>query len=196
MSYRESKTIDEQQSIIVIRLRQLRKLKNESQEELAEAIDEKKATIQNIEQSKSKLSLELAGKIARHYHVSTDYICGLADDGTSAQNTLDTLCEYVSIERRKLIFGDAASHEIPFISINASFFNYLKNKTEAEQLRKKGVPDKVIDAWIREEKQKTEAVLLDETEKDEYALLSQLYITDENVLRLLENAYNECGGKE
>ena len=71
MSYRESKTIDEQQSIIVIRLRQLRKLKNESQEELAEAIDEKKATIQNIEQSKSKLSLELAGKIARHYHVIT-----------------------------------------------------------------------------------------------------------------------------
>ena len=196
MSYRESKTIDEQQSIIVIRLRQLRKLKNESQEELAEAIGEKKATIQNIEQSKSKLSLELAGKIARHYHVSTDYICGLIDDGTSARNTLDMLCEYVSIERRKLIFGDAASHEIPFISINASFFNYLKNKTEAEQLRKKGVPNKVIDAWIREEKQKTEAALVDETEKDEYALLSQLYITDENVLRLLENAYNECGGKE
>lgn len=196
MSYRNSKTIDEQQSIIIIRLRQLRKLKNESQAELAEAIGEKKGTIQNIEQSKGKLSLELAGKIARHYHVSTDYICGLADDGTSAQNTLDMLCKYVSIERRKLVLGDAASHEIPFISINASFFNYLKNKTEAEQLRKKGVPNKVIDAWIREEKQKTVVALLDETEKDEYALLSQLYITDENVLRLLENAYNECGGKE
>ena len=51
MSYRESNTIDEQQSIIVIRLRQLRKLKNESQEELAGAIGEKKATIQNIEQT-------------------------------------------------------------------------------------------------------------------------------------------------
>ena len=57
MSYRESKTIDEQQSIIVIRLRQLRKLKNESQEELAEAIDEKRPPFRILSRARANFHL-------------------------------------------------------------------------------------------------------------------------------------------
>lgn len=194
MSYRKNKDVDEQLDIIIIRLRKLRERENESQEELAKAVDVTKSIIQNIEQNKSKLSLELARKIAKHYNVSTDYICGITNDMVAPRNILDMFCDYLSITQHhvKMKFP----HEIPFISINKPLFDYLKIQDKAEQLKKQGVSDEVIDAWVRKEK-KSSVNYLQETGDNivKYALLSDRDIASDEVMALLEKAYNESAGE-
>lgn len=190
MSFRKNKESSEERSIIVVRLRKLREIHNESQEQLAEAIHVPKSKIQNIEQSKSELSLKLAGKIAKHYNVSTDYICGMTDDLVAPRNILDTLCDYISITQHSMRMQ--IPHEVPFISISKPLYKYLKIRDKAQQLKEQGVPDEVIDAWVGQEKQKAADSLQKATDDIvNYALLSDRDIASDEVMALLEKSFNE-----
>lgn len=194
MSYRKNNGIDEQVDIIIVRLRKLRERENESQGNLAAAIGVPTSTISNIEQSKTKLPLALAGKIAKHYHVSTDYICGITDDMVAPRNILDMFCDYLSLSQYH--FKMQFPHEIPIISINKSLFDYLKTHVKAEQLKKQGVPAEVIDAWLKQEKEKAVNHLQEPGDNAvKYALLSERDITSDEVMSLLEKAYNESAGE-
>lgn len=194
MSFRKEKEADEQIDISVIRLRKLRERDDESQEELAQAIAVSKSTISNIEQSKGKFTIQLARKIAEHYKVSVDYICGLTDDTEISRNILDELCDYLSLSQHhiKMQFP----HEIPFLSMNKALFDYLKIQNEAKQLKERNVPDNVIDAWLKQVKIDTKSCLQKgDNNTIEYALLSACDIASDEIMALLEKSYNEKAGE-
>lgn len=191
MSYRHSKSKSEELSEYAMRIKRLREEHNESQEELANAIYCTKFTIANIEQGKSSPSLETVKKIAQHYNVSTDFICGLSDNVTISTNVLETLCRYISLEIRRMSMSQ--SHEIPFISISKNFFDYLDALAKSEQF-KKNVPDEVINAWLEKEAEKAKISLRGEkNDTVRYALLCDRYISSDEVMALLEKTYRESG---
>ncbi len=194
MSYRDVKSKDESFSEVVKRIKKLRELNNESQEELAKAVNMTKYTIANIEQGKTNLSLETAMLIAGHYHVSVDYICGMGNDMTVANDVLDTLCRYVMISTRTMHMRQA--HKVPFLSINKSLFDYLNVLDKAEQFKKDNVADELISAWLEKEKEKTLHLFQRESKDSfvEYALLSQRDIASDEVMELLENTYRDSSG--
>lgn len=194
MGYRDSKSKDENLGEIPKRIKKLRQINDETQSELATAINTTKSTIANIEQGKSDPSLETAKNIALHYKVSVDYICGLSADMAIPSSTLDTLCRYISLDTP--IRTVSQSHTIPVISVRKCFLEYLKVLNRAEQLKKGGVPDEVLDAWLEKETEKAKDLLRNENPNIKYALLTTRYITSDDVLALLERAYNESSGED
>lgn len=197
MSCRHTKNTDENLGIVAQRIKKLRETADETQDKLAKAINVSKNMIANIEQDKSAPSLETAKNIALHYKVSVDYICGLSEDMAVSSSTLDTLCRYISLDTRCMTL--AQSHTIPFIFIRKCFFEYLRVLNRAEQLKKDGVPDEVIDAWLEKETEKAKNLLRIENTNDstvKYALLSNRCITSPEVQELLERAYNESLGED
>lgn len=195
MSCRHSEIKGEELSEVVKRIKKLRERDNETQEELAIAIGCTKAAISNIEQGKSNPSLETVKKIALHYKVSIDFICGLYDDMTIPSNVLDSLLRYISLEIRPIRFSQA--HQIPVISINKGLFDYLNVLVRAKQLLNKGVPDDVINGWLEKEADKAKNFLRDEKGGTvEYALLTKRYIASDKVLSLLENVFDESVGDD
>lgn len=194
MSYRKEKEADEQFDISIIRLRKLRERDNESQDELATAIDVSKSTISNIEQGRGKFTVELVRKIAKHYKVSADYICGLTDDAEISRNILDALCDYLSLSQHhiKMQFP----HEIPFLSMNKALFEYLRAQDEARQLKERNVPDDVIGSWLKEVKTATKRCLQKRDNNIvEYALLSACDMASDEIMTLLEKSYNKNAGE-
>ena len=194
MSYRDVKSKDESFSEVVKRIKKLREVNNESQEELAKAVNTTKYTIANIEQGKTNLALETAMLIARHYNVSIDYICGMGNDMTVPNNVLDTLCRYIMISTHTTHMKQA--HKIPFISINKSLFDYLNVLDRAAQFKKDNVDDELISAWLEKEREKTLNFFQRESKEPfvEYALLSQRDIASDEVMELIENTYRESTG--
>ncbi len=194
MSYRDVKSKDESFSEVVKRIKKLREVNNESQEELAKAVNTTKYTIANIEQGKTNLALETAMLIARHYNVSIDYICGMGNDMTVPNNVLDTLCRYIMISAHTTHMKQA--HKIPFISINKSLFDYLNVLDRAAQFKKDNVDDELISAWLEKEREKTLNFFQRESKEPfvEYALLSQRDIASDEVMELIENTYRESTG--
>ena len=66
------------------RLKQLRKSRKMTQQELAEAVNIPKRTIQRLENSESQISMGKAKKLAEYFGVSVGYLLGLdtpANDG-------------------------------------------------------------------------------------------------------------------
>jgi transcriptional regulator with XRE-family HTH domain len=62
------------------RLRELRKSKKITQEELAEVLNIQKSTISLYETGKSDPSDEVKNKIARYFKISLDYLAGIIDE--------------------------------------------------------------------------------------------------------------------
>ena len=66
--------------IFCIRLKKLRKVNNEQQKELSEAIGLSQAQISAIESGKQGTSFDKLAAICQHYNVSADYLLGLIDE--------------------------------------------------------------------------------------------------------------------
>lgn len=197
MGCRHTKNTDENLGIVAQRIKKLRETADETQDKLAKAINVSKNMIANIEQSKSAPSLETAKNIALHYKVSVDFICGLSEDMAVPSSTLDTLCQYISLDTTRMTVSQL--HTIPVISIRKCFFEYLNVLIRAKQLKKNGVPDEVLDAWLEKEAEKAKNLLRYENTNnstERYALLSNRYITLPEVQELLERAYNESSGED
>lgn len=56
------------------KIRKLRKLHNESLEQLAEVVDISRDALRNYEVGKQDVKSEVAKRIAKHYGVSLDYL--------------------------------------------------------------------------------------------------------------------------
>lgn len=194
MSYRDYRSKDTELSEVAKRIKELRKRDNETQEELAKAVHCQKATISNIEQSKSAPSLETIKAIAIHYKVTVDYICGLSEDMTILSNLLDCLCRHISLEKES--FSMSKSYKIPVISINKGFFDYLKVLARAQQFQEEKIPDELINAWIEKEAEKAKNALRSETGTVKYALLTTRLIASDKVLALLEKTFDESIGDD
>lgn len=78
------------------RLKALRKTANETQEEVAKAIGTSRAAYSHFENNRNEPDIEMIGKLASHYNVSTDYILGRNVPEWASQNDvieLKTLLE-------------------------------------------------------------------------------------------------------
>lgn len=188
MSYRKANGDDI--SDIAKRIKQLREAANESQEFLANKITTTKHTISKIETDATHLTLDNAEKIANHYNVSIDWICGRVDDMSIPDNILETLCKYIKFDTHSMSM--AHPHVMPFISINQDLLKFLTAMDRAEKLKKDNVPEEVINAWIEKETQKILSSFHSKPLDDfaEYALLSNKHLSEE-VMELVETAYKE-----
>ena len=66
--------------IFAQRVREVRKLHNETQKELGDCIGMKANNVSEMESEKKTTTPEKIAKICQHYRVSADYLLGLSDD--------------------------------------------------------------------------------------------------------------------
>ena len=64
------------------RLRELRKKRRETQDDLAAVLGVTNAQISDMEKGKKTTTLEKVALICEHYKVSADYLLGFSDDPT------------------------------------------------------------------------------------------------------------------
>ena len=103
------------------------------------------------------------------------------------------MCRHISIKTEN--WHLTQSHKIPVILISKRLFDYLNSLNDAEQFKKK-VPKNVVDTWIEQETKKTLNSLQNTTlDTVKYALLSERDIMSDEVMTLLEKAYNESAGE-
>ena len=80
--------------IFAERLRQLREKKKKTQKEFAEEVNSTPATISAYENATKNPSLDIVLNIAKKYHISIDWLCGLEDiqKNSSDVTYADVLC--------------------------------------------------------------------------------------------------------
>lgn len=168
------------------RIKELRENHDETQKKLAGTIGVSKDTISKIEQGTVNLTVENGIKIAKHYGTSLDWICGLSGDMKNSNKAVMLLLEYMKPTTMNISLRN--SHHIPALAINKEFNKLLETIREANKLRKKGIPEKVLSPWIKEETLKfTESITSNTKEEfDEYALLSSKHLVDDEMMRKLE----------
>ena len=66
--------------IFAQRIREVRKLHNETQQELGDCIGMRANNVSEMECGKKATTSEKIAKICKHYHISADYLLGLSDD--------------------------------------------------------------------------------------------------------------------
>ena len=143
---KETFDFDKEKKAIGERIRELRKAKGLSQNELAEILNISQDAVSKIEQGKVSLSLEYQFILANEFNVSHDFLC------TGTPNTpLDIIKRNLSFRYSKIIFGKN-SYTYPVLEINESLYTFLTrySKAEAEKL----IPDDIKKQWLQyEEKQ-------------------------------------------
>ena len=82
------------QDIFSVRLVNIRKKKNETQQQLADSIGVSRSTIASYENGLSIPDIEVLAMIANHFNVSTDYLLGLQDNTT---HDLDFICKEIGL---------------------------------------------------------------------------------------------------
>ena len=132
-------SINSSPDAIALRIIEPRKIWRETQQDLAEAIQCNQNNISKIEKGNS---LTLANLIdtAKHYNVSLDHLC----TGKEGKDLLDTLCEYIHYDIRKISGIDKVTHLIPQIKINDSLRQIALAKNNVE------MPPNIRDAWIKD----------------------------------------------
>lgn len=68
------------------KIKELRELKKETQEELGKILNVSKATISKYENGSVEVSNETLIKLANHFEVTTDYLLGIDDNNKLIQN--------------------------------------------------------------------------------------------------------------
>lgn len=143
---KETFDFDKEKKAIGDRIRELRKAKGLSQNELAEILSISQDAVSKIEQGKVSLNLEYQFILANEFNVSHDFLC------TGNPNTpLDIIKRNLSFRYSKIIFGKN-SYTYPVLEINESLYTFLTrySKAEAEKL----IPDDIKKQWLQyEEKQ-------------------------------------------
>ena len=81
------------------RLTQLREDRGLKRQEVADALEISRASLEYYEKGQRKPDIEVAARIAKYYGVSTDYLVGVsAAQVTASENeTLKTVCDYLGI---------------------------------------------------------------------------------------------------
>ena len=112
---------------VSLRLKEIRRKNNDTQEKLATEINISKENLSKIEQGRVNLTLENLFRIAEHYHVSYDYLC----KGESTSTFLNTLEKLVSI---KFISAQSGEQKLkyPVLKINQTLLDYLIQKALAD----------------------------------------------------------------
>lgn len=108
------------------RLTQLREDRGLKRQEVADALEISRASLEYYEKGQRKPDIEVAARIAKYYGVSTDYLVGVsAAQVTASDNeTLKTVCDYLGI-------SEASAEQVSYltsIGYNANIDAILSSK--------------------------------------------------------------------
>lgn len=108
------------------RLTQLREDRGLKRQEVADALEISRASLEYYEKGQRKPDIEVAARIAKYYGVSTDYLVGVsAAQVTASDNeTLKTVCDYLGI-------SEASAEQVSYltsIGYNANMDAILSSK--------------------------------------------------------------------
>ena len=108
------------------RLTQLREDRGLKRQEVADALEISRASLEYYEKGQRKPDIEVAARIAKYYGVSTDYLVGIsAAQVTASENeTLKTVCDYLGI-------SEASAEQVSYltsIGYNANMDAILSSK--------------------------------------------------------------------
>ena len=93
------------------RLTQLRENRGLKRQEVADALEISRASLEYYEKGQRKPDIEVAARIAKYYGVSTDYLVGVsAAQVTASENeTLKTVCDYLGI-------SEASAEQVSYLT--------------------------------------------------------------------------------
>lgn len=93
------------------RLTQLREDRGLKRQEVADALEISRASLEYYEKGQRKPDIEVAARIAKYYGVSTDYLVGVsAAQVTASENeTLKTVCDYLGI-------SEASAEQVSYLT--------------------------------------------------------------------------------
>ena len=93
------------------RLTQLREDRGLKRQEVADALEISRASLEYYEKGQRKPDIEVAARIAKYYGVSTDYLVGVsaAQVTASVNETLKTVCDYLGI-------SEASAEQVSYLT--------------------------------------------------------------------------------
>lgn len=158
---------------IAKRIKNLREKRNETQKDLAIALNCNQNNISKIESGKSLTSDNLIA-IAEHYNVSLDYLC----KGQGGENILDTLSKYIQLyfSVRSGYTDDSNSITVPVMKLSKPLYEYLIQVAAAES--DKRISPELKAQWIEIEIKKFNSRL----SKDNYTNYISFIPVDENTV--------------
>ncbi len=162
---------------IAKRIKDLREKNGETQKDLAEALHFNQNNISKIEKGKSLTPNNLIA-ISEHYNVSMDYLC----KGEGGTDLLDTLQKYVRYKLAKTsgICETPTSHLIPYVEINQSLYNCLRQLSLAKA--NLDMPQKIKEQWIEEATQEfTNGIITDDYNNYVSFILLEESVLSENL---------------
>lgn len=182
----DKKTIPE---AIGLRIKALREKGQETQTDLAKALSCNQNNISKMEKGGSLTSDNLIA-IANHYNVSLDYLC----KGEGGTNLLDTLNNYIHYRIAKISGLDetSKSHLIPYIEINSSLYNCLRQIALAEQNSE--MPESIRKQWINHSIENFNNGIIADNYNDftSFIILEQSVLNENpDIIRLIEKHISE-----
>ena len=93
------------------RLTQLREERGLKRQEVADALEISRASLEYYEKGQRKPDIEVMARIAKYYGVSTDYLVGVSAAKVTASDneTLKTVCDYLGI-------SEASAEQLSYLS--------------------------------------------------------------------------------
>lgn len=134
--------ISNQEKEIATRIKNLRKKNSETQKKLAEAIGIKQDSISKIEQGTMSVTVKNLIAIAKHYHVTCDYICF----GNDTNTILNLLSRYVKLQFSRGSFGEE-NLTYPEMKISKIFFDFLTQSAYANA--NEILPKALKEQWLK-----------------------------------------------
>ena len=107
------------------RIKELRELNNETQEELGKILNVSKATISKYEKGTVEVSNDTLIKLANHFDVSTDYILGRTDTPISINEPI----EIAASTKDGIDLSDICEEDKKTIM---NIYNMIKNKNKKD----------------------------------------------------------------
>lgn len=141
-SVKKVKKRDEKNIEIGKRLKELRKMLGETQEQLAFEMGLSQITISKMEIGDITLTLHNLLKLADHYNVSLDYLCNGIGDIT----VLETLKKHVNLTTPNPYKDDINYLIYPLMEFDRSFYEYLIQIYYADNSH---APNKVKENWYQ-----------------------------------------------
>ena len=128
-------------------IKTLRMQKGLSQSELGKKVNYTGGWLSKVERGEIIPSADKLIPIVQYFNTSLDYIFGLSDIPKPAENVFSIMKKHINLYSRQYTYkGD--SYSMPILSISKTLFDLFDVTAKAEQFKKDGVPDNVLDSWI------------------------------------------------
>ncbi|WP_024861693.1 helix-turn-helix domain-containing protein [Ruminococcus flavefaciens] len=161
------------------KIRGLRKERNKTQREVAEAIGTDQQTLRRYEHGDRRPDIEILSRLANYFNVSTDYLLGLTDYNTLSIEERNA-CEYIGLSKetiQALLFWsksdelkamkDVVSEIIKRITPDfiEAFFDYRSDEYEKER-----ISYKLLEIYCKENKLKNISSIYNLSPQDRFTL--------------------------